>query len=211
MTKVKICGITNLEDALHAVECGADYLGFNFYEKSLRYIAPGAACDLISKLPNGTLSVGVFVNKPINDVLDIAVQSFVDIVQLHGDERPRDAELVQIHLGLRVIKAFRVSSSFDTESVQEFQDCSVLVDANSPGQYGGTGQIADWKAARVLVENGRQIYLAGGLSVDNVACAIDAVRPYAVDIASGVESSPGKKDPAKVEAFISAVRRTAAS
>lgn len=211
MTKVKICGITNLEDALHAVECGADYLGFNFYEKSPRYVAPGTVNDIVSKLPIGIRSVGVFVNTLADDVIDIAIRSDVNVVQLHGDEKPCDAELVQITLGLHVIKAFRIGETFGVDSVREFEECSVLVDASMPGQFGGTGRIADWKVARELVNNGHRVYLAGGLNAKNVADAIRAVRPYAVDVASGVESSPGKKDPRKVEAFIKTVRDTAIS
>lgn len=211
MTKVKICGITNLDDARHAVECGADELGFNFYEKSPRYVAPGSVHEMILKLPKGTRTVGVFVNKVADDVVEIAMRSSIDVVQLHGDEGPRDVEFVQISLGLDVIKSFSVDSSFDLESITKFEECSILVDAKASGQYGGTGKLADWNIASKLVDNGNRVYLAGGLNAKNVADAIRAVRPYAVDVASGVESSPGKKDPRKVEAFIKAVMDTAIS
>jgi phosphoribosylanthranilate isomerase len=215
MTKVKICGITNLEDALMAVRYGADMLGFNFYPESPRYIAPGASREITKKLTETikrpVRAVGVFVNESLDDVLRIAIDTDITVIQLHGNESPGYFE--NVHLGsggLDVIKAFRAKNlSIEDiecygirELAEHFEMTGVLIDAYSAAVYGGSGEVADWKFAREVSEKFPSVYLAGGLNANNVADAIRAVRPFAVDVASGVESSPGKKDPKKVEAFI---------
>ena len=205
MTKVKICGITNLEDAGRAVQLGADMLGFNFYEKSPRYVSPGSVRNIIDKIGYKARAVGVFVNEENERLLQITIDADVSLVQFHGDETEYPLDLIRDNLGLEVIKALRVHDGL-TQDPAHFGKASFLVDGCSPGRYGGTGTLADWEAARQLVSKGYSIYLAGGLNPDNVADAIRQVRPYAVDVASGVESSPGKKDPKKLEAFIKAAK-----
>jgi phosphoribosylanthranilate isomerase len=213
VVKVKICGITNLEDARLAVENGADLLGFNFYQRSPRYIAPGAARDIESKLRSefAFRTFGVFVNEPLESVLQITVDSNVDAIQLHGDETVAYFEQAHDYSSLAVVKAFRVNDETTEQKVseywrpylKEFYDLAgVLLDGYSPAVYGGSGEVADWDLARRLSADIPRVYLAGGLNPENVADAVRMVRPYAVDVASGVESSPGQKDPKKLEAFI---------
>jgi phosphoribosylanthranilate isomerase len=206
MVKVKVCGITNLEDALSAVAAGADALGFNFYRRSPRYIAPEDARRIISELPRaaGVLCVGVFVNEESAAmVARIARESGVAAVQLHGDETPEYCAELSAY---RVIKALRVGKDFAPEQATEYLAESILLDAFSTRGRGGTGETFDWELARRTREVVPQLYLAGGLSVENVCDAIAAVRPYAVDVCSGVELAPGRKDAARVRAFVSAVR-----
>jgi phosphoribosylanthranilate isomerase len=205
MTLVKICGITNLEDALLSVELGADMLGFNFYEKSPRYIAPRSARNIIDKIGTRARSVGVFVNEENERLLRITVDSYIDLVQFHGNEAQYALDLIRNNLGLEVIKALRIHDGL-SQDPGDFGEASFLVDGYAPGRYGGTGTVADWESARLIVTKGYRVYLAGGLTGENVTDAIKHVRPYAVDVASGVESSPGKKDPSKVAAFIKAAK-----
>lgn len=208
MVKIKICGITNLEDALAAVEFGADMLGFNFYEKSPRYIAPEAAREVIGNIGEAADSVGVFVNASLEDITRTAEETGITLIQLHGDETAALARAVERDLGVDVIKAFRISRDLDEKSIAEFECAHILVDAFAAGLYGGTGIIADRDAAkRIASENGR-MFLAGGLTPENVAEAVRYVRPYAVDVASGVESAPGKKDIDKMKAFIRNARKS---
>lgn len=205
MVKVKICGITNWTDARHAVESGADFLGFNFYRGSSRYIAPAKARRIIEKLPNRILAVGVFVNAKEEEIREIARSVGLDQLQLHGDESP---DLVA-RLGRRlpVIKALRVKKPFRTSELKRFERASaILLDAFDSRSRGGTGKTFDWKIAKHAAAKGR-VFLAGGLNPENVRDAIRAAHPYAVDICSGVESVPGKKDPERVKALIEAVRR----
>jgi phosphoribosylanthranilate isomerase len=202
MVKVKICGITNLEDARLALELGADMLGFNFYEKSARYISPENARRLIEDIPNDTENVGVFVNME-----EYRVGEFVDLlglrtVQLHGDESADFVSNLRCCTNAKVIKALRVGSDFSVESIQESRSDSVLLDAYARGQYGGTGESFEWSIAADAAGLVPELILAGGLTPENVTEAVQTVRPFAVDVASGVESAPGKKDPAKLEAFI---------
>jgi phosphoribosylanthranilate isomerase len=205
MVKVKVCGITNLEDARAALAAGADALGFNFYRRSPRYIAPTDARRIISELPRaGVLCVGVFVNEDsAQTVARMAAESCVEAVQLHGDETPEYcAELA----AQRVIKALRVGEDFAPEQATHYRAESILLDAFSASARGGTGETFDWELAQRTCEVVAQLYLAGGLSSENVADAIAAVRPYAVDVCSGVELAPGRKDAARMHAFVSAVR-----
>jgi phosphoribosylanthranilate isomerase len=205
MVKVKVCGITNLADALSAIEAGADALGFNFYTRSPRYIAPEEARKIISALPpDAVLCVGVFVNEEsAATVMRITAASGVAAVQLHGDESPEYCAELR---GQRVIKALRVGKDFAPERATAYRAESILLDAYSAHARGGTGETFDWELARRTRRLVAQLYLAGGLTVENVAEAIVAVRPYAVDVCSGVELAPGRKDEARVREFVSAVR-----
>ncbi|HLL14163.1 MAG TPA: phosphoribosylanthranilate isomerase [Pyrinomonadaceae bacterium] len=204
MVKVKVCGITSQADALEAVEAGADALGFNFYAGSPRYIAPEEARRIIARLPPSVLCVGVFVNEDnAADVSRTAEQSGVSAVQLHGDESPEYcAELG----GHEVIKALRVGKDFAPEEAARYPARSVLLDAYNARARGGTGETFDWTLARLTREVVAQLYLAGGLTPENVGEAIAVVAPYAVDVCSGVELAPGRKDAARVRAFVAAVR-----
>jgi phosphoribosylanthranilate isomerase len=206
MVKVKICGITNWTDARRAVAAGADFLGFNFYPPSPRYIAPAKARLIVRRLPERISVVGVFVNEPEERMLQIARAVGLDYLQLHGDESP---ELVsRLKPAFPVIKALRVQKSFRPAQLAQFKRASAfLLDGFQPHRYGGTGKTFNWSVARRANRNGR-IFLAGGLTPQNVADAIRAARPYAVDVCSGVEARPGKKDPARVKAMMQAVRNS---
>lgn len=202
MVKVKICGITSLDDARMAVDAGADALGFVFYEKSPRFVNPVAAAKIIAKLPPFIQTVGLFVNEEIEKINWTADFCGLDLVQLHGDESPEDCQEVN----RRVIKAFRIQNIVSIEPLKKFQVSGYLLDAWCPDCYGGTGKTFNWEVAAAARQYGR-IILAGGLAPDNVIEALRAVQPYAVDVSSGVESAPGKKDAAKVKEFIKRAKR----
>jgi phosphoribosylanthranilate isomerase len=204
MTLVKICGITNLEDALVSIEAGADALGFNFYKRSPRYIEPHEAKKIILQLPNSVLNVGVFVNEDApEDVALIADEAKLNAVQLHGEESPSYCdELKKYH----VIKALRVSDEFKPEDVLKFNVEAILLDAYSRDAYGGIGKVFDWTIARETQKKFPKLFLAGGLTPDNVAQAIKQVEPYAVDACSSLEITHGKKDATKVREFVKAIR-----
>ena len=203
MTLIKICGITNLDDALAAVAAGADALGFNFYKPSPRYITPQSAHEIIAQLPNEVLKVGVFVNEASpQTVQNIANESGVEAVQLHGDESPEYCRELAQH----TIKALAVSHDFDTNIVQRYQVDAIMLDTKHNTLRGGTGRAFDWSIAQQVNEIVPKLYLAGGLSPENVADAIATVRPYAVDACSSLESVPGKKDHDRMRAFVAAVR-----
>lgn len=199
MLKVKICGITNYGDAAAAVDAGADALGFVFVRESPRFIKPPEAAGIIRKLPPFVATVGVFVNEPPNEIERTASAAGLTAVQLHGEE----PALACSELKLRVVKAFRVRSLSSLESFDQYRDVvsAFLLDTYSEGAYGGTGKIFDWDIALEAKRYGR-IILAGGLNPDNVADAVRHVRPFAVDVSSGVEASRGKKDHALVKLFI---------
>jgi phosphoribosylanthranilate isomerase len=205
MVRVKICGITNSEDALAAIDAGANLLGFNFYPKSPRCLTEAAAKKIRPLLPKSVEAVGIFVNAPAADVAALCRLVKLDAAQLHGDETPKTvAELAR---SVPVIKAFRVEPDFRLATLDEYPDAfAYLFDAAHTGQYGGTGHSTDWDAARRATK-GRRIILAGGLKVENVAAAVRIVRPYGVDVASGVELKPGKKDHGRLREFIQEVRR----
>jgi phosphoribosylanthranilate isomerase len=204
MTLVKVCGITNLEDALAALEAGADMLGFNFYARSPRCVAPADARRVIEQAPEGLTCVGVFVNEPSpEDVLRIARESGVSAAQLHGDETP---EFCRALAGLTTIKALRVGKNYSAESASVFETDAILLDAYAPDAFGGTGHTFDWTLARATREAVPRLFLAGGLKPDNVAAAIESVAPYAVDVCSGVETSPGRKSFRLMRDFVAAVR-----
>jgi phosphoribosylanthranilate isomerase len=203
MTLVKICGITNLEDALCAVDAGAGALGFNFYKPSPRFIDPSNAREIIEKLPKKILTVGVFVNEELNTLKSTATEAGVTALQLHGDESPQYcAELKDWY----VIKAFAVRDGFDTTVALDYPVKAVMIDARHKTLRGGTGLLADWSVAKRIRELGKPLFLAGGLSPDNVREAISVVKPYAVDACSALEESPGKKNHKNVEAFMKATQ-----
>jgi len=205
MVRVKICGITNAADALAAIDAGANLLGFNFYEKSPRFISQAEAAKIRPRLPRKVEAVGIFVNTPSAEVAAHCKLLKLTAAQLHGDETPEVvAKLARV---LPVIKAFRVEPDFHLESLDEYPDAfAFLFDAADTGQYGGTGHSTDWDVAQ-RAATGHRIILAGGLKVENVAAAVRIVRPYAVDVASGIESKPGKKDHGLLRDFIQEVRR----
>jgi phosphoribosylanthranilate isomerase len=205
MVLVKICGITNFSDAQAAVDAGANALGLNFYPRSPRFIAKADAARIRIRLPEEVESVGVFVNASAADVAAMYRDVRFSAAQLHGNETP---ELVaELSRMLKVIKAFRVGADFPLEQLEEYRGASAfLLDAAEAGQYGGTGNTTDWAVARKAAATHR-IILAGGLKLENVGEAIRLVRPYGVDVASGVETKPGRKDHGKLREFIQGVRR----
>jgi phosphoribosylanthranilate isomerase len=205
MVQVKICGITNSADAMAAIDAGANLIGFNFYEKSPRHITPAEAAKIRAQLPQRVKAVGIFVNPRSADVMALRKSLKLDAVQLHGDESPD--VVADIAAAAPVIKAFRVEPEFPLAILDEYPGAfAFLFDAAHTGQYGGTGRTTDWDAARRAALSHR-IILAGGLKVENVAAAVRIVRPYGIDVASGVESSPGKKDHERLREFIQEVRR----
>ncbi|MBM4325948.1 MAG: phosphoribosylanthranilate isomerase [Deltaproteobacteria bacterium] len=204
MVRVKICGITRLEDALAAVNFGVDALGFVF-ATSPRQVAPETVQAIVSQLPPFVTTVGVFVNEKVSRIEELRSFCRFDLVQLHGDE----TEEMAAQLGPRVIKAVRVRSDAPAD-VQRYGKATLLLDAYSPGAAGGAGKTFDWGVA-VAVAKKRPIVLAGGLTPENVAQAIETVRPYGVDVSSGVEIGPGRKGHAKIEHFIRAAKTVARS
>jgi phosphoribosylanthranilate isomerase len=202
MTKVKICGITNLEDALLSAKFGADALGFNFYEKSPRYVSPENACKIIEKLPKEILKVGVFVNEGLDKIIEIAHIAKLDALQLHGEETPEFARELKAKTHLEIIKAFRVSPEFKPEDVLQYETDAILLDAYNPKEHGGTGETFDWEIAKKVQEIFQKMYLAGGLKHENVANVVLSIKPFAVDACSGIESQKGKKDKIKLINFL---------
>ena len=212
MFRIKICGITSVEDALLAAEAGADAIGLNFYDKSPRYVTAERAKEICEALPANVAKVGVFVNSPSKGIIATVSRVGLSAVQLHGDEGP---DFLALLGKLPVIKAFRCKES-TLDGVKAFlglcnessHPSAILLDAHAPGNYGGTGQVIDWaglaRERKKLL--GIPLILAGGLTPLNVAAATRLARPDAVDTASGVESAPGKKDPARVRDFIAAAK-----
>jgi phosphoribosylanthranilate isomerase len=204
MVRVKICGITNLEDAQEAINLGADALGFNFYKRSSRYIEPAKAKPIIEALPPLISLVGIFVDEFSPErIRSIAHAIGLGTIQLHGSESP---EYVKKISEVRIIKAFRVGENFDLTQLVAFRVGAYLLDAYDAKQLGGTGKTFNWDVAVQAKQHGRVI-LAGGLSSENVAEAVLQVRPYAVDVCSAIESEPGKKDFQKMEALFREVHR----
>jgi phosphoribosylanthranilate isomerase len=203
MVQIKVCGITNLEDALVSVGAGADALGFNFYEKSPRFITPEAACQIIEQLPRGVLTVGVFVNEKQATVADMAKVARVRALQFHGDETP---EYCRAFPGRFLIKALRVGEEFRPESAALYPVDAILLDAFDRKARGGTGRVFDWRVAQRTRELVPKLFLAGGLSPDNIEEAITAVEPYGVDACSSLECAPGRKDAGRLHDFIARAR-----
>jgi len=202
--KVKICGITNWTDARRAVDAGAQFLGFNFYRPSPRYIRPDAARRIVRRLPRNVAAVGVFVNEPEESMLAIARRVGIRYLQLHGDEAP--TLVARLKRKFPVIKALRVRESFRSAQLADFRHATaLLLDGFDKSLFGGTGKTFDWNLAR-RANGRRRIFVAGGLTPENIADAIRIVRPYAVDVCSGVEARPGRKDPARIVALMGAVK-----
>ena len=200
--RVKICGITSIEDAVAAVEAGADALGFMFYERSPRKISIETASAIKNALPPFVMKVGVFADATEN-VIRTATLSGLNALQFHGNETP---EFVKRFSPTTTIKAFRIQNAASLAQLVAYNTSAWLLDSYTPAQLGGTGMKFNWELALQARKLGRPIILAGGLTPENVAEAVRKVRPYAVDVSSGVESAPGKKDPAKVAAFIQAAK-----
>ena len=201
-TLVKICGITNLADARYAVEAGADFLGFVFAPESKRVVTPATVHEITRQLPAGIRTVGVFVNVTAEQVAEILAFCKLDLAQLHGEEPPAVATAIGIE---RVWKTVTLRTPQDVELALTLPAAAVLADTATSGARGGTGLVGDWTLAARLAGR-RSVVLAGGLKPENVAAAIGAVRPFAVDVSSGVEFAPGRKDHDKVRRFIAAVR-----
>jgi len=192
--KVKICGITNIDDALSATDFGADALGFIFVKSSPRYITPRAAQKIIQELPPFVVPVGVIDEMAHNGILEIIGQTGIGCVQLHGEEMPKQIRQYPVP----VVQSFRVDSDFDPEILRRYRGPAYLLDTKVSGVLGGTGQTFDWEIAVQAKKYGR-IILAGGLNPENILEAARRVQPYAVDINSGVEERPGKKDLTKLK------------
>ena len=199
---VKICGITNVDDGLAAVEAGADALGFIFHQQSPRYVPIEKAAEVIRDLPSAIVKVGVFVDAAEELVYRAIRECGLNLLQFHGAESPEYC----VQFGLMSMKAFQVRDAKSLSRLTDFKTDAWLLDAYSPNKLGGTGERFDWDLAIEARKLGRPIFLAGGLTPDNVAEAVRHVEPYAVDVSSGVEASPGKKDHAKVKAFVAAAK-----
>lgn len=199
--KVKICGITSVADAEAAIQAGADALGFVFAESSPRFVTPEAAKEIIAALPPFVTPVGVFDDTGSDALVDVVGRTQIRCVQLHGTTGPSDLSMLRVP----AIKAFRVGPGFRIDELRRYNVSAFLLDSFVEGRLGGTGTVFDWSIAEAATRYGRVI-VAGGLNAENVGEAIRKVRPYAVDVSSGVESAPGRKDPAKLVAFCRAVR-----
>ncbi|MBI1820732.1 MAG: phosphoribosylanthranilate isomerase [Nitrospirae bacterium] len=197
MVRVKICGMTSLADAQTAVLYGADALGFIFYQKSPRGVSVQKVKEIIQALPPFVLTVGVFVNETAETIRETVRQCGLSLVQLHGDESPEFCG----KLDLRIIKAIRVSRLEDLKRIEEYDVQGILLDAYHPDFYGGTGRTMDWKVLQGIGKE-KPIILSGGLTPENVRQAIQTVSPYGLDVCTGVEEKPGKKDPEKIRLFI---------
>lgn len=199
--KVKICGLTNVEDAIFAEDNGADYLGFIFHEQSPRNVAVVDVKNIVDALKGTAKTVGVFVDKPSEFVNDVAQRAGLDMVQLHGNETPEYVQKIE----KPVIKVFRVFDNFDLEQMKQFDNKFFLLDTYSKDMHGGTGEVFDWDIAVRAKEFG-EIFLSGGLAPENIEDAVKHVSPFAVDVSSGVEESKGKKDLDKAKQFIDKVK-----
>ena len=201
-TRVKICGITSVADGQAAAEAGADLIGLMFYEPSPRYVSLDAAAGIARALPPEVQRVGVFVN-PTTELVRRAIgECQLSLLQFHGDEPPDFCT----QFGLMSLKAFRIRDAASLDALPNYETDGYLLDAYSPEARGGTGEKFNWDLAVEAQKFGKPIFLAGGLTPANVAAAVKQVQPFAVDVSSGVESAPGKKDPVKVRAFIQAAR-----
>lgn len=197
MVKVKICGITNLEDALASAEAGADALGFNFYTQSPRYIMAAQARKIIDRLPPFVSKVGIFVNEKREVIQKIQKESGLDVLQFHGDELPSECDGFEVP----VIKVFSVKHPIESAKLYPFIS-AILADSPHDGNYGGTGRSFEWKLLEPWKSLGKLLILSGGLDLENIEEAIRQVKPYAVDACSRLEDAPGKKNHQKVKLFI---------
>jgi phosphoribosylanthranilate isomerase len=203
--KVKICGITHVADGLAAAEAGADMVGLMFYDKSPRHITMPTAKEIAQRLPSFVVKVGVFVNPAEDLVLRGIGECGLSLLQFHGDEPPEFCT----KFGVMSLKGFRVRDAASLQALAAYDTDAWLLDAYSADKLGGTGATFNWELALEAKKSGKPIFLAGGLTPENVAEAVRRVQPFGVDVSSGVESAPGKKDPAKVKAFIAAARAAA--
>lgn len=201
IVKVKICGITNLADAQAAIKMGADLLGFNFYPKSPRYIQPQAAMEIISRLPAFVDTVGVFVNPSLEQIKEMITDGQLNWVQLHGDETPQFCESL-LSLSIRTMKALRVRGPEDIQRAENYYTDAILLDAYRPDKYGGTGTNFDWN---IIGHIARRVFLAGGINPENAQKAVE-LGVYGIDVCSGVESAPGKKDHKKMKKLFENIR-----
>ncbi len=199
--KIKICGITNYEDAVAAMEMGADLLGFNFFPESPRYVTPETAAEIINRLPAFIDVVGVFVNSTLDETRQIASQCQLDWIQLHGDENAEFCRWLAYD-SPKTMKAIRVKDAEDIEKTNDFYTDAVLLDAYDPQKYGGTGLTFDWN---IIGHIGKRIFLAGGINPENAAAAME-LGVYGIDVCSGIESEPGKKDHQKMKQLFDNVR-----
>ena len=201
IVKVKICGITNYQDATAAVDMGADLLGFNFYPKSPRYIAPAKAVEIINKLPAFIDLAGVFVNESIEKIHETKNFCQLDWLQLHGDESPQFCKQFLSH-SVKIMKAIRVKDQKDIERAESFFTDAILLDAFDPEKYGGTGLTFDWN---IVGHIGKRIFLSGGINPDNAVAAVE-LGVYGIDVCSGIETEPGKKDHKKMKKLFENIR-----
>ncbi|MBI3027032.1 phosphoribosylanthranilate isomerase [Candidatus Woesearchaeota archaeon] len=204
MTKVKICGIKAYEDAINAVNLGADYLGFNFYRHSPRYIGISKAKNIMEKLPKNVKKVGIFVNENVGKIKKTADACDIDIIQLSGDEGREFVINLKKLLSKKIIKSFRAIDSKEIEKAKQYKSDYIMLDSYKKGYYGGTGAKFNWNLAKRI--DRRRLFLSGGLNAYNVKLAINKVRPYAVDACSSTEICPGKKDYNKIKEFIEAAK-----
>jgi len=204
MTKIKICGITNKRDAIAAVELGIDMMGFVFYNGSKRYVEPKIVRDIANELPPFVAKVGVFVDLDKNKVLEIAEECALDMLQFHGDEAPDYC--AGFKDSYKVIKAFRIKDRSSLKGINDYNADFYMLDAYSSKEKGGTGENFDWKIVESF-EFLKPVILSGGLTPDNVRDAIEKLSPYGVDVSSGVETSPGKKDQDFMKKFVENVRK----
>jgi len=202
MTLIKICGITTLEDAVACVSAGADALGFNFYPRSRRYVTPDRVRQITDRLPRDILTVGVFVNERSTDIVrEICDAARVTAVQLHGDESPEYCAALADRFVIKVVRA----KGYGDEDPEQYGTGALMVDTFDEQEHGGTGRVSDWSFARKVGLLTPKLFLAGGLSPENVAAAVKVVEPYAVDACSALESAPGRKDEDRVRDFVQAV------
>lgn len=201
---VKICGLTNFDDVMDAIDVGADYLGFNFYPDSPRFLHPEKAERILDEIPTNIFKVGVFVNMDLDSVLDLAIRLRLDVLQFHGDEVSEELNL----LGRPWYKAIRLKDESSLLEIPKYECDWIMVDAYSEKAYGGTGLTAHWDLVHAAEKYGKKIILAGGLNPDNIAVAVATINPFMVDVASGVEVSPGKKDRLKMEMFVQRAKGT---
>lgn len=194
--KVKICGITNIEDALLCAGYNADAIGFIFYEKSKRFISFDKAKEIINKLPPFLMKVGVFVNEEAEIVNESTQKIGLNLVQLHGDESPEYVSKIY----LPVIKTFRVDEKFDWAVINHYKNCGIMLDSYSQNEYGGTGKTFEWNS--IPSEYKHKIILSGGITIDKLEQIFSEIKPAAIDVSSSLEISPGKKDPQKLKEFL---------
>jgi len=204
MTLVKICGITNIVDARAAVDAGADALGFNFYKPSPRYISPENAREIIEQLSSSVLTVGVFVNEDMQSLIGIANTAGISALQLHGDESPSYSG--ELAANYEVIKVLAVSENFDTQIVEAYEVQAIMLDTRHNTLRGGTGRAFDWSVASRVNQLVPKLFLAGGLSPENIEEAIEIVHPFAVDACSALENTPGRKNVERMRAFVEKAR-----